>query len=75
MDFDDNQSWVIARADVTFETMLKSGHFANIYKASLNNKKKQKETVAAKTLKGNVSVNSLYATFSVHNCEPIKRHI
>ena len=52
MDFDDNQSWFIFRADVTFETMLKSGHFANIYKASLNNKKKQKETVAAKTLKG-----------------------
>ena len=65
MDFDDNQSWVIARADVTFETMLKSGHFANIYKASLNNKKKQKETVAAKTLKGNVchlSIRNILST-------------
>ena len=59
MDFDENQSWHIPRSDVTFETLLKSGHFANIYKAIYNRNKKTHETVVAKTLKGNKVVSMI----------------
>ncbi|KAH3847120.1 hypothetical protein DPMN_089434 [Dreissena polymorpha] len=38
---------VLSRKDIVFESVIKSGHFAHIYKA-----KYQGNTVVAKTLKG-----------------------
>ena len=43
--------WHLDRNDITFETLIKTGHFANIYKAKLNDKR-TRQTVAVKTLKG-----------------------
>ena len=48
------QIWHLDRNDVTFETLIKSGHFANIYKAKLRTGSKP-EAVVAKTLKGDVT--------------------
>jgi len=47
MDFDSSSVGYISRDQITFEELLKSGHFANIYKARYNGK-----VVVAKTLKG-----------------------
>ena len=46
MEFD-SKSAGIYRSEVTFEELLVSGHFADIYKAKYNGK-----AVVAKTLKG-----------------------
>ncbi|XP_052246346.1 uncharacterized protein LOC127855047 [Dreissena polymorpha] len=43
---------VLSRKDIVFESVIKSGHFANIYKA-----KYQGKTVVAKTLKENYATN------------------
>ena len=45
------QIWHLDRNEVTFENLIKSGHFANIYRAKLTAGRKP-ETVVAKTLKG-----------------------
>lgn len=45
------QIWHIERNDVILETLIKSGNFANIYKARLKGRKSG-EVVVAKTLKG-----------------------
>lgn len=63
MDFEGNQSWFIPRADITFETLLKSGHFANIYKAVYKTNRKKQETVVAKTLKGTIKEFYCYTKF------------
>ncbi|KAK3603134.1 hypothetical protein CHS0354_042956 [Potamilus streckersoni] len=51
MKFDDRQTWHMNRDDVVFESLLKSGRFANIYKASLHLSSKKRQTVVAKSLK------------------------
>ncbi|KAL3832351.1 hypothetical protein ACJMK2_024003, partial [Sinanodonta woodiana] len=52
MKFDARQPWHMNRDDVVFESLLTSGRFANIYKASLkSSSKKRQQTVVAKTLK------------------------
>lgn len=48
----ESQSWHIPRNEVTFEKLLKKGHFANIYKATL---KGNRTNVVAKTLKGKIN--------------------
>ena len=52
MDFEKTQGWHIPRKDVILESLLKNGHFANIYKTTLKGNKAHK-TVVAKILKGN----------------------
>ncbi|XP_053393446.1 uncharacterized protein LOC123564849 [Mercenaria mercenaria] len=51
MDMEAPQIWHVDRNDVTFETLIKSGHFANIYKARLKRGKGSGDVVVAKTLK------------------------
>ncbi|KAL3832344.1 hypothetical protein ACJMK2_023996 [Sinanodonta woodiana] len=52
MKFDERQTWHMNRDDVVFESLLTSGRFANIYKASLKSSSvKRQQTVVAKTLK------------------------
>ncbi|KAL3832350.1 hypothetical protein ACJMK2_024002 [Sinanodonta woodiana] len=52
MKFDERQPWHMNRDDVVFESLLTSGRFANIYKASLKSSSvKRQQTVVAKTLK------------------------
>ncbi|XP_060601820.1 uncharacterized protein LOC132755046 [Ruditapes philippinarum] len=51
MDVQKPQIWHINRNDVTFEALIKSGNFANIYKARLKTGKSAGEIVVAKTLK------------------------
>jgi hypothetical protein len=53
MDMGTPQIWHIHRDDVIFETLIKSGHFANIYKAKLKTGRGSGDVVVAKTLKGN----------------------
>ncbi|XP_053373169.1 uncharacterized protein LOC123532025 [Mercenaria mercenaria] len=48
MDFKDIQNWQMGRDDVIFESLLKSGNFADIYNAKLRS---TNTTVVAKTLK------------------------
>ncbi|KAK3603169.1 hypothetical protein CHS0354_043002, partial [Potamilus streckersoni] len=51
MRFDERQQWHMNRDDIVFESLLKSGRFANIYIASLNFSSKKPNTVVAKSLK------------------------
>ncbi|XP_053381408.1 uncharacterized protein LOC128549125 isoform X2 [Mercenaria mercenaria] len=51
MDMEAPKIWHISRNDVVFESLIKNGHFANIYKAKLRSKKGQAGDVVAKTLK------------------------
>ncbi|XP_060604010.1 fibroblast growth factor receptor 2-like [Ruditapes philippinarum] len=48
MDFTDIENWEFKRADVIFESLITSGHFADIYLAT---NQKTGSTVVAKTLK------------------------
>lgn len=51
MDMNTTQTWHINRNDVTFDSLIKTGHFANIYKARLKAGKGSSDVVVAKTLK------------------------
>jgi hypothetical protein len=51
IDFTDIEKWEFKRADVIFESLITSGHFADIYLAT---NQKTGLTVVAKTLKSNV---------------------
>ncbi|KAK3600804.1 hypothetical protein CHS0354_020481 [Potamilus streckersoni] len=51
MTFDDRQTWHISRNNVTLENFVKSGHFANIFKASVYCGTKNQATAVAKCLK------------------------
>ncbi|XP_053393450.1 uncharacterized protein LOC123562440 isoform X2 [Mercenaria mercenaria] len=51
MDMEVPQIWHVDRNDITFESLIKSGHFANIYKARLKRGKGSEDVVVAKTLK------------------------
>jgi hypothetical protein len=51
MDFTDIENWEFKRTDVIFESLITSGHFADIYLAT---NQKTGSTVVAKTLKSNV---------------------
>ena len=51
MDFSQPQQWHLPRDDITFESVIKQGHFV-IYMASMKNKNNASRTVVAKTLKG-----------------------
>ena len=55
IDMEGPQIWHLDRNDITFETLIKTGQFANIYKAKLNDRRKS-QAVAVKTLKGCIIV-------------------
>lgn len=57
MELEDTNPMLLARNDIVLESLLKSGHFANIYKARLRN---HNETVVAKTLKEKHSENDAF---------------
>ncbi|KAK3603167.1 hypothetical protein CHS0354_042999 [Potamilus streckersoni] len=57
MTFDEHQSWQINRSDVTLESLIKSAHFADIYKAILNYGTSRQTNVVAKCLKEGFSKN------------------
>ncbi|KAL4222693.1 hypothetical protein ACF0H5_018734 [Mactra antiquata] len=54
MDMSVPHGWDLDRNDITFETLIKTGHFANIYKAKLRGRN---DAVVAKTLKENYSTD------------------
>lgn len=64
MDLGSSQIWHIDRSDVILDTLLKNGHFANIYKARLKGRKGG-EIVVAKSVKGmkNNLLLCLFPTF------------
>ncbi|XP_060570888.1 angiopoietin-1 receptor-like [Ruditapes philippinarum] len=51
MDVQAPQLWHVNRNDITFEALIKNGHFANIYKARLKSGRNSVDLVVAKTLK------------------------
>ncbi|KAL3832082.1 hypothetical protein ACJMK2_023760 [Sinanodonta woodiana] len=51
MTFDERQPWHMSRNTVTLECLMKSGHFANIYKASVFHGTQNKPIAVAKCLK------------------------
>jgi hypothetical protein len=67
MDVQTPQIWHIDRNDVTFEALIKSGHFANIYKARLKTGKSDSDIVVAKTLKGISQIKSKCGLYHVRN--------
>ena len=62
MDFKDIQNSHLDRDDVVFDSLLKSGNFANIYLAKLRS---TNATVVAKTLKGIKKTN--FKNFVIFN--------
>ncbi|KAL3832342.1 hypothetical protein ACJMK2_023994 [Sinanodonta woodiana] len=59
MSFENEQAWHLSRDDITFESLLKQGHFANIYKATMHHGSRTQEYVVAKTLKETHTNNDL----------------
>ncbi|KAK3600800.1 hypothetical protein CHS0354_020477 [Potamilus streckersoni] len=55
MTFDESQAWHIGRNKVTLESLVKSGHFANIFKASVSYGSRNQVRAVAKCLKDSYS--------------------
>lgn len=53
--FNEHPSWLISRENVTFDSLVANGRFANIYKAISHHGTNRQETVVAKTLKGDTA--------------------
>lgn len=52
MKFDTNPSWIIPHKKITLEEKIKSGRFADIFKARYDTKQNDMSVVVAKTLQG-----------------------